>query len=381
MKKKNIAIALLTTLSAGMVLAGCGGPPGLDDLAKMAEQYQSQAAQDIEKAKEGLDKATSSLNSGTGTALPSSSSDTSSWAFETPGDHTASTIERNSSEVSGSASSGSTASGPTVASTALVGTCWTVTEVTENGKTISIAEYAKQNNMPGHISTIEFSETEAVFCDYENGKREESTKLNYSLASNGKLNFNSPKASNASVSGNQMKLSVQGIELTLVKGDFPAQTAPSGSSSTSSGNSGSKSGSESQSSSSKSSSGSQSSSSKKADQSNYYVLPGSDYMYVGNDVLSKMNNWELCIARNEIFARRGRRFKVKEIQAYFDSQAWYNGTIDPSNFSSSVFNPCESANIDRILDVEKARNSPYVDIPGDHISGGVPEMPGSYSLS
>ena len=377
MSRKKIAVALLAALSAGMILAGCGGSPlqELNDLANMAEQYKNEAAKEIEKAQQEIEKATSSTVSiGTGTAFSSSSSAASS-------------------SVSGNAS--------TITNTALTGTCWVVDVITTDGKTMSFTEYAEQNNMPGHVSTIEFiSDTAAKFCDYENGERESAKAMKYSIDENGTLTFDSSQSNSASVSGDQMELTIGSTKMILIKGDVPKQTASSDSSVSSSASSGSgstsssspssgsssskspgSSSSKSNSGSNNSSSGSKSTGSQTASTYNYYILPGSDYMYVGTDVLNKMSDWELCLARNEIFARRGRRFKVKEIQAYFDSQAWYNGTIDPSNFSSSVFNTCESANIDRILAVEEARNSPYINIPGDHISGSVPGMPGSYSLS
>ena len=43
------------------------------------------------------------------------------------------------------------------------------------------------------------------------------------------------------------------------------------------------------------------------------------------------------IARNEIYARHGRKFNDSELQAYFNSKSWYKGTVNPEDFSTSVF--------------------------------------------
>ena len=41
---------------------------------------------------------------------------------------------------------------------------------------------------------------------------------------------------------------------------------------------------------------------------------------------------EIRIARNEIYARHGRRFNDSELQEYFDSLSWYYGYIEPEDF-------------------------------------------------
>lgn len=54
---------------------------------------------------------------------------------------------------------------------------------------------------------------------------------------------------------------------------------------------------------------------------------------------------ELQLARNEIYARHGRRFNSAALQAHFDSCSWYRGTIAPEAFDEGVFNDVELANI------------------------------------
>ena len=51
------------------------------------------------------------------------------------------------------------------------------------------------------------------------------------------------------------------------------------------------------------------------------------------------------LARNEIFARHGRRFQNQDIQAYFDSCSLYEGTIAPEDFDTSVMNDVEVQNV------------------------------------
>ena len=54
---------------------------------------------------------------------------------------------------------------------------------------------------------------------------------------------------------------------------------------------------------------------------------------------------DLKYARNEIYARHGRRFNSQELQAYFDSCDWYVGAIAPGDFDEGVLNDIELANI------------------------------------
>ena len=61
---------------------------------------------------------------------------------------------------------------------------------------------------------------------------------------------------------------------------------------------------------------------------------------------------QVVLARNEIFARHGRIFKSPEIAAYFNGKSWYHGSVAPEDFSYSVFNRYESANIDFIVKYE-----------------------------
>lgn len=85
-----------------------------------------------------------------------------------------------------------------------------------------------------------------------------------------------------------------------------------------------------------------------------YVLPYSSEHYCNIRELSDLNLEQLKIARNEIYARHGRRFQDEELQAYFDSCGWYVGTIAPEDFNQEkVFNEYEKENVLRIKEYEE----------------------------
>lgn len=82
-------------------------------------------------------------------------------------------------------------------------------------------------------------------------------------------------------------------------------------------------------------------------------------MYSASE-LSSYSNYDLFIARNEIYARHGRQYNSAELRDYFERQPWYHGTITPSDFNESVLSSTERVNIDTIKSVEQARGSSYV---------------------
>ena len=83
-----------------------------------------------------------------------------------------------------------------------------------------------------------------------------------------------------------------------------------------------------------------------------YILPDSSSRIYSDDELSTLSSGELRIAKNEIYARHGRRFKDESLQSYFDSKSWYNGTIEPDDFDEGVLNKYERANIESIAALE-----------------------------
>ena len=86
-----------------------------------------------------------------------------------------------------------------------------------------------------------------------------------------------------------------------------------------------------------------------------YILPDSDTRLITKDDLEGFSKQDCKLARNEIYARHGRKFKDKELQAYFDSKDWYNGTIEPGDFKDSDLSSIESKNKDTIVEFEKEK--------------------------
>ncbi len=135
-----------------------------------------------------------------------------------------------------------------------------------------------------------------------------------------------------------------------------SSSTSSGSTSSSSTSSSSTSSSSGTSSSGTSSSGTSSgSASSAASVSADYILPDSNVRYLSKSELRSLSDYELMLARNEIYARHGRRFADSTLQLYFNQKSWYHGTVDPEDFSDSVFNKYERANIDTIVAVEQSR--------------------------
>lgn len=84
-----------------------------------------------------------------------------------------------------------------------------------------------------------------------------------------------------------------------------------------------------------------------------FILPESDSRYLDESDFYGLTKEDCRIARNEIFARHGRRFKDEELQAYFDSCEWYFGYIEPDDFDDSCLNDYEQKNRDAIVQYEK----------------------------
>lgn len=91
-----------------------------------------------------------------------------------------------------------------------------------------------------------------------------------------------------------------------------------------------------------------------------YVLADSDTRLYTADELSSYSNWELYIARNEIYARHGRGFNNQDLQDYFNSKSWYKQTSTPEDFDESVLSSIERQNADTIKSVEEERGSEYL---------------------
>ena len=87
-----------------------------------------------------------------------------------------------------------------------------------------------------------------------------------------------------------------------------------------------------------------------------YILPTINSEYLTMDDLEGLSAEQCRIARNELYARYGRRFLDESLQAYFDSKSWYRGTIEPDDFVDLEWlNEYEIANRDLIVEYETAK--------------------------
>lgn len=75
-----------------------------------------------------------------------------------------------------------------------------------------------------------------------------------------------------------------------------------------------------------------------------YILPDINSRYLTESDIQYLSIREINYAKNEIYARHGRRFQSQELQNYFNSKSWYRGTIEPSDFQQSVLNDYEKKN-------------------------------------
>ena len=82
------------------------------------------------------------------------------------------------------------------------------------------------------------------------------------------------------------------------------------------------------------------------------VFPMSSTEPIPASALEGMSAEELRIARNEIYARHGLIFKSGELDDYFRSKDWYEGTVPDAD--SITLNEQESENVRRIVEYEEA---------------------------
>ena len=84
-----------------------------------------------------------------------------------------------------------------------------------------------------------------------------------------------------------------------------------------------------------------------------YIIPDSDTRRITNKDLKGLSKEECRLARNEIYARHGRMFNDSQLQDYFDSQPWYEGTTAPDYFNESELSKIEKDNVKKISKYEK----------------------------
>lgn len=88
-----------------------------------------------------------------------------------------------------------------------------------------------------------------------------------------------------------------------------------------------------------------------------FLFADSDSRDLTDAELSYLSDEELRIARNEIYARRGRLFDDEGLRNYFGSKSWYHGTISAGSFSDDMLNDYERRNTRKIRDLEELRKN------------------------
>lgn len=96
-----------------------------------------------------------------------------------------------------------------------------------------------------------------------------------------------------------------------------------------------------------------------------YLLYDSAMRQYSSSELERLDNYQLYLARNEIFARHGRTFRNASLNEYFMQKSWYTPMYSPDEFDAldgqvSLLNDYEKYNANLMLEIEKARNSPYL---------------------
>lgn len=101
---------------------------------------------------------------------------------------------------------------------------------------------------------------------------------------------------------------------------------------------------------------------KSVDQLNSdYILAASDTKLIKDSDIAGLSLQELNYARNEIYARHGRKFDSKELQDYFGGKSWYVGKYEGNKFdteySAKVLSDIEKKNVTFLQKAENKMSS------------------------
>ena len=87
-----------------------------------------------------------------------------------------------------------------------------------------------------------------------------------------------------------------------------------------------------------------------------YIFPNSNTEYLKKSDLKGMSKAEINLAKNELYARHGRKFKSKKLQEYFESKDWYEAKYSPKQWDKKgdtfFFNKYEIKNRDLLKKYE-----------------------------
>lgn len=87
-----------------------------------------------------------------------------------------------------------------------------------------------------------------------------------------------------------------------------------------------------------------------------YIIPTSGTKLLAKNDVQNMSKQQLALARNEIYARHGRQFRMAEFRDYFAKKSWYkeNPNYNYDNEGSNL-NEIEAKNVVLLLSVENSK--------------------------
>ncbi len=91
-----------------------------------------------------------------------------------------------------------------------------------------------------------------------------------------------------------------------------------------------------------------------------YVIPDSDKRVLTEDDLRYFTEYDLYLARNEIYARHGVIFASDLLNDYFGTTSWYRPSISINDFNDDVLNHVEVANLQTIITLERRMGSNFI---------------------
>ncbi|RGZ00099.1 YARHG domain-containing protein [Clostridium sp. AM58-1XD] len=92
-----------------------------------------------------------------------------------------------------------------------------------------------------------------------------------------------------------------------------------------------------------------------------FILPDSDKRILTEYDISGLSEDQIRLARNEIYARHGRKFTSQDLNEYFSGQPWYQGTIEAAAFNDNSLNEYERANINILQSHESSPDKSVID--------------------
>lgn len=94
------------------------------------------------------------------------------------------------------------------------------------------------------------------------------------------------------------------------------------------------------------------------DKNKDYILPASNTKLLTSSDIAGLSLKELNYAKNEIYARHGRKFDSNELRTYFESKSWYEGKYSAAdfdaNYSARLLSDTERKNAEFLKNAEYA---------------------------